>query len=147
MWKVTVSWKQQKYLTHFMALVFVLIPWKHQKTADFLIFSGGIERNQWLEKCWPIRPQTPISVSGARLVWSNFCKPFPNVSYDTKGDRRRYVNVPCILQVVELLKFGPKFFLYRGTGENGVKQVFTIWNSWSITSVKVSVDKTATSKP
>ena len=122
-------------------------PLKTSENCRFLDIFRGYRKKPVAWKMLTHSSQTPISVSGARLVWSNFCKPFPNVSYDTKGDRRRYVNVPCILQVVELLKFGPKFFLYQGTGENGVKQVFTIWNSWSITSVKVSVDKTATSKP
>ena len=33
--------------THFMSLVSFYIPWKHQKIAVFLTFSGGIERDQW----------------------------------------------------------------------------------------------------
>ena len=36
-------------LTHFMPLVFLYTPRKHQKTSGFLIFSGGIERDQWHE--------------------------------------------------------------------------------------------------
>ena len=36
-------------LTHFMPLVSFCIPWKHQKTSGFLMFSGGIERYQWHE--------------------------------------------------------------------------------------------------
>ena len=36
-------------LTHFMPLVFLYTPWKHQKTSAFLMFSGGIERDQWHE--------------------------------------------------------------------------------------------------
>ena len=36
-------------LTHFMPLAFFYTPWKHQKTSGFLIFSGGIERDQWHE--------------------------------------------------------------------------------------------------
>ena len=37
----------QKKLTHFMPLVSFCIPWKYQKTWCFLMFSRGIERNQW----------------------------------------------------------------------------------------------------
>ena len=36
-------------LTHFMSLVSLYIPWKYQKTSGFLMFSGGIEINQWHE--------------------------------------------------------------------------------------------------
>ena len=32
-----------------MPLVFLYTPWKHQKTSAFLMFSGGIERDQWHE--------------------------------------------------------------------------------------------------
>ena len=39
----------KKYLTRFMQLVCLYIPWKHQKTKDFLMFSGGIEKDQWNE--------------------------------------------------------------------------------------------------
>ena len=34
-------------LTHFMPLVSLYTPWKHQKTSGFLIFLGGIERDHW----------------------------------------------------------------------------------------------------
>ena len=37
------------FLTHFMPLISFYTPWKHQKTSDFLMFSGGIERDQWDE--------------------------------------------------------------------------------------------------
>ena len=37
-------------LTHFMPLFSFDNPWKHQKTKGFLMFSGGIERDQWHEK-------------------------------------------------------------------------------------------------
>ena len=33
--------------SYFMPLVSFYIPWKYQKTSNFLMFSGGIERNQW----------------------------------------------------------------------------------------------------
>ena len=36
-------------LTHFMLLVFFDTPRKYQRNNDFLIFSGGIERDQWHE--------------------------------------------------------------------------------------------------
>ena len=36
-------------LTHFMPLVSFYTAWKHQKTSGFLMFSGGIERDQWHE--------------------------------------------------------------------------------------------------
>ena len=32
-----------------MSLVSFYTPWKHQKTKDFPMFSGGIERDQWDE--------------------------------------------------------------------------------------------------
>ena len=40
------------YLTHFMPLVSFYSPWKRQKTSSFLIFLGGIERDQWHEMVW-----------------------------------------------------------------------------------------------
>ena len=36
-----------KKITYFMLLVSFYTPWKHQKTTGFLMFLGGIERNQW----------------------------------------------------------------------------------------------------
>ena len=50
-------------LTHFMPLVFLYTPWKHQKTSAFLMFSGGIERDQWHE--------IGLVVS-FRSLWSSF---------------------------------------------------------------------------
>ena len=35
-----------KMLTHFMPLISFYIPWKHQKTRGFLMFSRGMERDQ-----------------------------------------------------------------------------------------------------
>ena len=32
-----------------MSLIFLYTPWKHQKTRILLMFSGGIERDQWHE--------------------------------------------------------------------------------------------------
>ena len=33
--------------SYFMPLVSFYIPWKYQKMSNFLMFSGGTERNQW----------------------------------------------------------------------------------------------------
>ena len=43
----------QKYslLTHVISLVSFCTPGKHQKTIGFLMFPGGIERDQWHEIC------------------------------------------------------------------------------------------------
>ena len=35
-----------KVLTHFMPVISFYTPWKHQKTSGFLMFLGGIERDQ-----------------------------------------------------------------------------------------------------
>ena len=40
---------QEDLLTHFMPLVSFYTPCKHQKIKGFLMFSGNIERVQWLE--------------------------------------------------------------------------------------------------
>ena len=40
------SVKKLYILTHFMQLVSFSTPWKHKKTFGFLMFSGGIERDQ-----------------------------------------------------------------------------------------------------
>ena len=39
----------QYTLIHFMPLVSFYTPSKHQKTYGFLMFSGGVERDQWHE--------------------------------------------------------------------------------------------------
>ena len=41
--------KLRKALTHFMPLVFFYTPWiyQDQETYGFLMFSEGIERDQW----------------------------------------------------------------------------------------------------
>ena len=38
-----------KSLTHFMPLISFDTPWKRPKTSGFLIFLGGIKRDQWHE--------------------------------------------------------------------------------------------------
>ena len=38
-----------KSLMHFMPLIFFYTPLKYQKTKGFLMFSGGIETDQWYE--------------------------------------------------------------------------------------------------
>ena len=38
-----------KSLMHFMPLIFFYTPLKYQKTEGFLMFSGGIETDQWYE--------------------------------------------------------------------------------------------------
>ena len=48
LWKVT-SESAAQVLTHFMPLGSFDSPWKHQETKDFLMSSGGIERDQWHE--------------------------------------------------------------------------------------------------
>ena len=40
---------EKTYLTHFLLLVSFDTPWKYQKTKVFLMFSVGIERDQWHE--------------------------------------------------------------------------------------------------
>ena len=37
------------WLTHFMPLISLDIPSKQQKTSGFLMFAGGIKRDQWHE--------------------------------------------------------------------------------------------------
>ena len=44
----TIPWSRIP-LTNFMPLVSFYTPWKHKKSFDFLLFSGGIETDQWLE--------------------------------------------------------------------------------------------------
>ena len=45
------SWKSEKdlCLTHFWPMFLFYTPWKHQKTKGFLVFSGGIKWEHWLE--------------------------------------------------------------------------------------------------
>ena len=43
--KIRIVWRN---LTHFISLV-SFTPWKHQKAIGFLMFSGGIQRDQWYE--------------------------------------------------------------------------------------------------
>ena len=37
----------QKTLTHLMPLFFFYTPWNYQKTSDFPMFLGGIQRDYW----------------------------------------------------------------------------------------------------
>ena len=37
------------HLSHLMPLISFYITWKHKKTFSFLVFSGGIEKDQWHE--------------------------------------------------------------------------------------------------
>ena len=40
------------YLTHFMPVLSFYTPWKHQETFGFLMFSGGVESDQWHDMVW-----------------------------------------------------------------------------------------------
>ena len=52
-WPSLLFWVSVSYqLTHFMLLVSFYTSWKYQKTRGFLIFSGGIERDQCRDMCW-----------------------------------------------------------------------------------------------
>ena len=37
------------FSTHFQPMFLVYTPWDHQKTRDFLMFSGGIGVEDWLK--------------------------------------------------------------------------------------------------
>ena len=37
------------YLTHFQSVFRFYTPWKHQKTGGFLMYSVGLELEQWLK--------------------------------------------------------------------------------------------------
>ena len=43
--------KLNQYLTHFSSMFHFYTPWQCQKTLGFLMFSGGIEMEQWAEIC------------------------------------------------------------------------------------------------
>ena len=45
---ITESWSE--LLTYFMQLVSFYIPWKHQKTRGFLMFTGRVERDKWKQQ-------------------------------------------------------------------------------------------------
>ena len=38
-----------KKMNRFVQLISLYTPWKPQKTSGFLMFSGGLEREQWHE--------------------------------------------------------------------------------------------------
>ena len=48
-WKSCFSFILMFLLTHLMPLVSFYTPRKHQKTFGFLMFSGGLEKDQWYE--------------------------------------------------------------------------------------------------
>ena len=48
-----------------MPLVSFYTPWKHQKTSDFLMFSGGIERASGMKWINPIFDKKSFEIVGA----------------------------------------------------------------------------------
>ena len=40
-------------LTHILSLICFYFPWEHQKISEFLIFSGGTEKDQWHDQ-WQV---------------------------------------------------------------------------------------------
>ena len=54
-----------------MPLVSFYIPWKHQKTSGFLMFSGGIERDQWheMDQCTKTRLLTVVEQLQLIFTW------------------------------------------------------------------------------
>ena len=49
LWKVFNSFHVTSIFLYPRPLVYFYTPWKHQKTSVFLMFLGGIERDQWHE--------------------------------------------------------------------------------------------------
>ena len=47
-----IAWNAS-WLSHFRSMLYFYTPWNHQKTFGFLMFSRGIEREQWDEMGWP----------------------------------------------------------------------------------------------
>ena len=43
------TWSKYLTLTRFLPLASFYTPWKHKKNSSFLMFSGGMEREQWHE--------------------------------------------------------------------------------------------------
>ena len=50
--KLLFSFAQLPMLTHFWPIFPFSTSWKHQKSVDFLVFSGGIKREHWLKMGW-----------------------------------------------------------------------------------------------
>ena len=67
----------QKELTHSIPLVSFYTPWKNQKIPGFLMFSGGLEREQWYEMSWKDSILKRYSVEHLQIVG---LKPYQNIS-------------------------------------------------------------------
>ena len=65
-----------RFLTHFQPMFHFYNPWKHQKTSDFLIFSGGIE----VEHCWKWVNNIVLTIG---LLHASNSKRSANMFFDT----------------------------------------------------------------
>ena len=61
-------------LTHFLALAFLYTFWNISENQGFLIFSGGIER----EQCHKWAKSKGSSIYDVHKKWPIFCPPFPH---------------------------------------------------------------------
>ena len=59
LWVLSVGILSFCFLTHFMPLISFDTRWKHQKTRDFLMFSGGNKRDHWYEMGWDLQNAVP----------------------------------------------------------------------------------------
>ena len=46
---IFIKFQQIANLTHIQPMLHFHTPWKHQKTSNFLMFSGGTETEQWFK--------------------------------------------------------------------------------------------------
>ena len=60
-----------RILTCFIPLFPFCTPWKYQKTRGFLIFSGGVEREQWYEIGYCLVGKHPFRLKSLEL-FENF---------------------------------------------------------------------------
>ena len=70
--RILLNTQYQTSLTHFMPLISFYIPWKHQKTSGFLVFSGGTEEISGMKSV----ESELNSLSANPTKWSNTLKQF-----------------------------------------------------------------------
>ena len=114
----------------FHATGLFLYPLKHQKTSCFLMFSGGIERNQWHELGWIVWCRILLLIfwvvvcqdstkkkKACQLLFS-ILEIFMRCSNIYKALQKRVKNLDPIFLPVEITDFF--FFFWGGGGVNGL---------------------------
>ena len=90
-------------------MFYIYIPWKRQKTFGFLMFSEGIEMEQWVKMGWELKHCYDVT--------DKACAAFPHVQMPAQSHQKYKNNdhgygVLSLVSMLTLIRYLPKILAY-----------------------------------